>query len=461
MCFLSLNTVHAIMYHLILVFYIMLLGCWIKSSALFSVEGLSRKFIFLVFLSKIIAGISYGFIHTHYFSGGDTFLYLKESTAIGQSIFVYPQYYLYSLMGWATDIPDKAVFIYPESAIFWKDLGSYVLVHWHGLLHPLTWGNYNLTIFFIAVIGLLASLNFYTLFKKVLALPPVILIICCFFLPSLTFWTSGFHKDVYVYYALSLLFLGLHDLEQSSHWKQSIPKIIVALLILGLIRHYLLFLVLPASTAFFFSLKNDKHLLFNYGTVYTVFIISFFIFFQFALDIHILEILADKQAAFIAETGGSKIKDINTFSPSILGVFGALPMAIVNVLARPFLWECTDFLQVLASFEILCFLLLVLVSFLIKKQTTARPKLLLPFLLSFSISNLLLIGLLVVNSGTIVRYRSIALGLLTLLIMRIIDFRKVGLNTTECKTNHDTAEKFSPHLTKNKKKHSKSQKSML
>lgn len=449
------------MYHFILVFYIMLLGWWIKSSALFSVEGLSRKFIFLVFLSKIIAGISYGFIHTHYFNGGDTFLYLRESTSIGQSIFVYPQYYLYSLLGWAIDIPNKSVFIYPESAIFWKDLGSYVLVHWHGLLHPLTWGNYNLTIFFIAVVGLLASLNFYKLFKKVLALPSVILVICCFFLPSLTFWTSGFHKDVYVYYALSLLFLGLYELEQSSHWKQTIPKIIIALLILGLIRHYLLFLVLPASTAFLFSLKKNKYLLLNYCTVYTVFIVAFFVLFQFVLDIHILEILADKQAAFIAETGGSKIKNINTFAPSILGVIGALPMAIFNVLARPFLWECKDFLQTLAGLEILCFLLLGLVSFLIKKSPPTSPKLLLPFLLSFSLSNLLLIGLLVVNSGTIVRYRSIALGLLTLLIMRIIDFRKTGLNSTECKANLDTVEKFSPHLTKHKKKHSNSQKPMF
>ena len=154
------------MHYLILASYILLLGWWIKSSSLFSIEGLSRKFIFFVFISKVLTGITYGLIHTYYFSGGDTFLYLKESTLIGETIFVYPQYYLYSLLGWATELPNSTVFIYPDASIFWKDLGSYVLVHWHGLLHPFTQGLYHLTIFFIAVVGLMASLNFYNCLIK-------------------------------------------------------------------------------------------------------------------------------------------------------------------------------------------------------------------------------------------------------------------------------------------------------
>lgn len=448
------------MHYLILASYILLLGWWIKSSSLFSIEGLSRKFIFFVFISKVITGITYGLIHTYYFSGGDTFLYLKESTLIGKTIFVYPQYYLYSLLGWATELPNSTVFIYPDASIFWKDLGSYVLVHWHGLLHPFTQGHYHLTIFFIAVVGLMASLNFYKLFNQILALPPFVLIICCFFLPSLTFWTAGFHKDVYVYYALSLLFLSFYEFEQKKHSMYSFLKIIGSLLLLGLIRHYLILLIIPASVAYLISLKKQRHLILTYSAVYAVFAVIFFAFNYLVIDVDILQILANKQADFIAETGGSAIRDITTFPPSLIGVLGAIPMAIVNVLARPFLWECKDALQMMASIEILCFLILVLLSFFIKKQTLSSPKLLLPFLLSFSLSNLLLIGILVVNSGTIVRYRSIALGLLTLLIMRIIDFRKIGLHTDKGRLYSNDIS-FGQGNTKNKKKHSKSQKSVL
>lgn len=438
------------MIYLVLIFYILLFAWWIKSSSSFAFEGLTRQFIFFIFISKLVAGISYGLIHTYYFNGGDTFLFFQESTLIGNSIFSNPQYYLYSLLGWSVEQPTIPVFIYPEPSIFWKDLGSYVLVHWHGLLHPLTLGNYYLHIFFIAIVSLFASLNFYKLFKGILDLPQPVLLICCFFLPSLTFWTSGLHKDAYVYYALSLLFLGMYQLGQNLNNSTGYFKVITALLLVGLFRHYLLVLIMPATIAYIISLKQQKQLLLTYSAVYVVFLGFFMVVSNYLLDLQIFQVLADKQAAFMAETGGSSIKDISSLNPSFLGIIGAIPIAIVNVMARPFLWECADFLQLLASIEILCFLLLMAFSFVVKRKQINAPNLLLPYLVAFAVSNLLLIGLLVVNSGTIVRYRSIALGLLTLLITRIVDFRKIGFK--------QQGQSKSPisNLSNTKKPHSKS-----
>jgi hypothetical protein len=414
------------MIYILLLIYILLAGWWIKSSSYFAIAGLSRKFIFFIFCTKIVSGIMYGLIHLSYFDGGDTILFLSESTLIGNTLLTYPDYYIGSLLGWEVTLPTAEVFIYPESGLFWKDFGSYTLVHLHGLLHLFTFGNYDLHIFFIAIAGLFGSLNFYKLFRQVLNLPKPVLLTCCFFLPSLTFWTSGLHKDVYVYYGLSLFFLSLLKMRDELS-TNNILKLATSILIIGLSRHYLLILILPATISYIITIKYTKRVLTTYLSVYSCFVVAVVLSCSFFLNTNVFEVLADKQAAFLSEKGTSSLEDAEAFAPSVWGVTGMLPMATINVFGRPFLWECKDFLQFLASIEILCFLFLVILTFLIKKKAVQRPDLILHFIVAYTISNLLLIGLLVSNVGTIVRYRAVALGLLTILITHILDFHKFGM----------------------------------
>jgi len=252
------------MSYLLLVIYIMALVWWIKSTKTLNTPGLSRNFVCFIFISKIIVGLLYGFIHHTYFKGGDTFIYLKESTLLGSTFLAHPSYYLGSLLGWDVAVPNAVVFTYPNAAIFWKDLGTYSLVHIHAILYPFTFGCYQLHIFFIAIIGLFASLNFYNVFRQILDLPKIVLIACCFFLPSLTFWTAGLHKDVYIYFGLSLFLLSLLELQQKKQSFKTILKLCTAILIIGMIRHYLLVLLLPATLAYLSTLYYSKRILTTY-----------------------------------------------------------------------------------------------------------------------------------------------------------------------------------------------------
>ncbi len=414
------------MIYFLLFIYVLAFGWWIKSSAAFAIEGLSRPFISFIFVSKVIVGLLYGAIHLSYFNGGDTFLYLQESTLIGSTFFSYPEYYIGSLLGWEVALPTAEVFTYPESSIFWKNLGSYILVHLHGFLHLFTFGYYELHIFFIAIIGLFASLNFYKIFSKILNLPKSVLIICCFFLPSLTFWTAGLHKDVYVYFGLSLFLMALLEFQNEHKSSKTAFKLIAAILIIGLARHYLLVLLLPATIAYLITLRKPKRVWTTYLTVYSAAAFLAIFFSKFILNIEIFELLANQQAAFLAEVGSSSIQNVEPFEPTIWGVLGMTPMAVINVLGRPFLWECRDFLQVLASIEILCFLGLMVFAFVVRKQSIESPNVLIHFILAYAISNILLVGLLVSNIGTIVRYRAIALGILSALLTHILDFYHIG-----------------------------------
>jgi hypothetical protein len=424
----------------------MAFGWWVKSTKTLNTPGLSRNFICFIFLSKIIAGLLYGFIHYTYFKGGDTFIYLDESTLLGSTFLAHPQYYLGSLLGWDVVVPDAAVFTYPSSAIFWKDLGTYSLVHIHALLYPFTFGAYHLHIFFIATIGLFASLNFYNVFRQILDLPKVALIVCCFFLPSLTFWTAGLHKDVYVYFGLSLFLLSLLELQQKKQSFKTLLKLCAAILIVGLIRHYLLVLLLPATLAYLSTLYYSKRIWTTYLMVYSLCIGFVFLVTKFVFGIELFEILVNQQAAFLAETGGSSIQNVEPLSPTFGSIVRTIPIALTNVLGRPFLWECKDFLQCLASLEILSFLILIVVSLRFKKQSIKSPNILIHFIIAYAITNLLLVGLLVANIGTIARYRAIALAILSALLTHIFDFNKVRSSKLISTNSH------SPKIESNTKK---------
>lgn len=408
------------MHYLVLLIYLFLCFYWIKVAPYFKQFSIPRNAIGGLFLLKLGLGLIYGQIHYSYFQGGDTFIYLNESTLIGQTFLEHPMYYLQSLLGMHPPLPETTVFTYPPSAIFWKDLGTYMLVHIHALLYPLTRGYYELHIFFISIIGLLASLNFFRIFKQLLDLPKSLLYLLCFGLPSLSFWTAGLHKDVYVYWGLSLIFGALLALQQKKQPKQY-WKLGAGLLIIALTRHYLLVLLFPAALVYGLDLYQKRTNKWRYLASYVGLASLVIALAQGIWGVNLLQILAEQQATFIAERGGSAILDIEPFEPTLWGVLRMVPIAIINVLGRPFLWECSDGLQLIAGLEIVAFWILLLAFLVVKKVSHQRANPLLNLMGSYAISNLFLIGLLVANVGTIARYRCIALAILVALLANLIE----------------------------------------
>ncbi|MFK7798131.1 MAG: hypothetical protein AB8E82_11805 [Aureispira sp.] len=407
------------MTYILLALYLLVFGFWLRRTPSVEHLDLSRRFLFSIFLFKLLMGGAYLLIYKYYFVDGDTFAYLQESTLIGQSFWEYPSYYFANIFGVGASPPEGAtVFLYPPAHLFWKDLGTYILVHFHALLYPFTNGLYGVHLFFIGLLGWLASLNFYHIFKKVLYLPKQLLLICCFFLPSLSFWTAGMHKDVYVYYGLSLFCLGL------LRWQQQENKVwqplISGVLVIGLTRYYLLALLLPAAVAYLITLRQ-KRVFISYALVYLASLVIALISCELLLGKSVFELLSQRQLAFLAEKGGSSIIDVIPFEPTLGGVLSALPAAIFNIIGRPFLWECKDILQLVASLEMISFMVLLTFSLSYRKTATTNIHPLVYFLLAYTISNLLLVGLLVYNIGTLVRYRAIGLGILSTLLMHLLD----------------------------------------
>ncbi len=408
------------MTYILLTLYLLAFGLWLRRTPSVEQHDLSRRFLFSIFLFKLLMGGVYLLIYKYYFVEGDTFAYLQESTLIGQTFLEYPSYYLQNLFGTPIPPPEGAtVFLYPPTHLFWKDLGTYILVHFHALLYPFTGGLYGLHLFFIGLFGWKASLNFYEVFKKVLHLPKALLLVCCFFLPSLSFWTAGMHKDVYVYYGLSIFCTGLLRWQQGEN-RPVWSCLVAGVLVIGLMRYYLLALLLPATIAYRITM-HQKRVFRTYLLVYVASLGVAVLGSELLLHKSVFELLSQRQLAFLAEKGSSSIVGVAPFEPTFWGVLAALPVAVFNIIGRPFLWECKDILQVFASLEMISFMLLLVFALSYKKTSAAPTHPLLYFLLAYTVSNLLLVGLLVYNIGTLVRYRAIGLGVLSTLLTHLLD----------------------------------------
>ena len=415
---------------LIIIFYSIIFCFIIARIGFFKVKGLSASFICIAFLIKLTAGILYGYLHRNYLMGGDTMEYYLASDQIANTFFQYPLYYLKSWLFMNPDIPSASVYIYPDWAYIQKDYGTYLLSHVHAIPQFFSFGYYNVHIVFVAFLALLGSLNIYRALSDTIHLPKNFLIFACFFMPSVLFWTAGLHKDVWVYLGISLLLLGLRKLYLFK--KIANLEMFAGILIIAVFRYYLIPLIVPGILAMAWSVNDNKSApLYKFLAVYSIFALFLFSLEFFGLY-PLLNILAERQAEFLNEMGNSSIQGVQPLVATWSNFFLQIPRSIVNVCFRPFIWDCNDVLQLISSLEILVFWIFAIFSISFRRtESKANP--LSYFIFFYAASNLLLVGLLVSNVGTIVRYRSIALSLLFVVALQAFDFIKLGLQNR--KTN--------------------------
>jgi hypothetical protein len=149
-------------------------------------------------------------------------------------------------------------------------------------------------------------------------------------------------------------------------------------------------------------------------TILKMFLISICIFLAilFLIDIYTPKIslfqeLLVRRAYFLNSPGNMSFR-VEEIPQNYHGFLLLLSEAIINPFIRPLPIDCNVFLAYLASIETII-LLIILIVLLIKsnlKNIIKNPYAI--FSILFGLSTLFLIGLIVNNSGAIVRYRSIA-----------------------------------------------------
>jgi hypothetical protein len=252
----------------------------------------------------------------------------------------------------------------------------------------------------------------------------VAVFLATFLLPSFIYWTSGIHKDGFVFVGFALIVYNIYFGLRTRHF----PFTRWLLILLGLIlllslRNYLLVIILPAIAAWLLAEKLRAKPILVFSGLYLVFAVFFFSFKYLSPKLNFPQAVANKQQSFLNLKGGSPVP-VTRLEPSLPGFLKNMPEAISLAVLRPYPSDVNHLLSLAASTEInillLCFILFLLWRI---KDQPLTPFLL--FCLFFSMSVLLTIGYTVNFLGSIVRYRSIVLPFLVIPMMALINWNRL------------------------------------
>ena len=393
-----------------LVYFILLLLI-IANKRFFKSDSISKKVLLIGFSLKVFSAMLFGYFYrSGMLTGGDTFLYFDDGNIIYNTFKTDPFIYFKLAIGTNdfTPVP-KYLLPYTDAMHFWFDNSNYFLVRLNALIRPFSFGVYNVHAIIFAFLSFIGTYNLYLFFENKVISKRVLQFIL-FGIPSIVFWTSGVHKEAIVIFALGTILYNLDEIIKSVYTKRNIFFAVLGLIILGYIRIYLLAFLLPLIAAMILYNRFESK-----ETSLKVFFICIgaFLAILFLIDVYTPKVSFFHEMlvrrAFFLNSPGNMSFPVEGIPHNYKGVLMLIWEAVTNPFIRPLPNDCNIFLAYLASFET-CILLFVFISLLVTvkvKSILRNPYAI--FSILFGLSTLFLIGLIVNNSGAIVRYRSVAI----------------------------------------------------
>ncbi|MDX2001007.1 MAG: hypothetical protein SFW35_01115 [Chitinophagales bacterium] len=391
--------------------YVFLFGNIILRTRFFK-NGPGTKFLLSIFITKCLLSVIYWELHVSEYGGGDSFFYFLDGEIIGNKMAGEQWKYLQLTFGPnGGEIPSN---IAPEIELmgYWTDTSDYMVVRFNAFVYPFSFGNpyvHGIFMSFLSLSGLLAlykGVSQFSLHNKQL------LKVAIFGIPSVLFWTSGLHKEGLLIFALGWFFYAIFSMGSGKlNWKY-INLAIVSSLFVYLIRDFVFFLLLPGLVAYLLSKRFPKYTLPINLAVYLSTAIIGAQLYILPGGINYLQLIAQKQAAFKALTGGNTTIELHDFEPNLLHMAVYAPEAFFNVIIKPVAVGFTPISHFLIVIENLFFLLMIVTAllFLDYKRFKVHPAMI--WFKLYGLSLVILTGFIVPNIGAIVRYRSIALPFL-------------------------------------------------
>ncbi len=415
----------------------------IQKIRFFDLNGISKKWLTMIFLLKVIAGLAVWAIYTFYYTDratADIYKYFDDSKVIFDALKTNPSHYFAMLTGFGNDGADFNQ--YYNQMNFWARAhdtnvlnDSHTIIRFNALVRLFSMGYFNVhTVFmcFLSFIGLVAT---YKTFSEFLMDKKKELFYAVFLLPSVMFWGSGVLKEGILFFALGLLiyfFNRLFDLK-------AFLIVISMAFLLGFSKFYVWLSLLPGLIFLLWVNKTGaKKIAFKFITV--VFILSI-IGFNVDRIINIqnpLVTLSQKQIEFnklasgeMTDATGKLIPvansaiQINKLEPTFVSFVKNIPQAISNVLLRPFPWEMNSIMMLMAGFENMIILLILFVCLYFIAPFQKLPWHLILFCVSFVILQFIVIGETTPIIGAINRYRTPTLPFLLIAFLLVLDKPKL------------------------------------
>jgi hypothetical protein len=396
--------------YILFVVYLLIL-CWLITKVSFvKNSGLSSRLIVLLFLLKIVAGLAIGWIsYNTYNTGNDYWDVNREGWKEYQILLNNPKEYFTNIFH--SHYTKGYGGLFDSFQSFWNDLRNNIIIKFLSVCDIFSQGNYYINSLFFNFICFLGHVAFYRVFIQVYKKQQPGVIICCFLLPSMLYFTSGVQKDGIVFTTLGFLsYAVFQSLHQNVFSKKRVLVIILAFAVLFLIRSYVLINVLPALIIWVLVKKFNWPPLRSFIAGYIILGLIFFNINSVFKAVNPPATVAQKQADFFTLPKAVSQLETDTLYPTFKSFLYNAPQAYNHLLLRPYINELLTKSMLPVIIETVIYqLLFVLVIFFKRKEEHNQYNPFILFGVFFTLTMLLFIGYIMPNLGSLVRYRSVYL----------------------------------------------------
>lgn len=378
---------------------------------------LLKPFFWPGLILRLCGGLFIGVLYNGYYTGGDTWVYFNDGSAIaalaGESWSGYLQF-LWS--GQHPSLPDFGQV--PPRALFFTKIASLSVL--------LSGYNYWIASCWFSLLSFLAS---WFLVREIDAIQPRwrgAALFSFLFLPSVVCWTSGLIKESIA--MASLCFVVVVFLRTWSGRKVSIPMglmLIPAVWILWGLKYYYLAVLLPVTITELIMNRVVRPRLrgMNSYTSTGIWLILFLIPVSLVSVLHpnfypqrFLDVIVTNYETFESISDPNDVVHFSGLAAEPWSIVSHSPKALIAGLFRPFLWEATSIVKLMAATETL-FLLVLFIGFVPATISRKEPWSVLSLpLIVYCCALAIFLALSTPNLGTLSRYRVGFLPFFVLLI---------------------------------------------
>ncbi len=383
---------------------------------------------FLLFVLKVSAGIFASALYMHLYGGGDTHLHFQDSQVITRSFFENKQDFFAILTATMDDqefVEKHGIMLgWNNNDVIYND--NRTMIRLNGIIGLFSFGVYNVHVVFFAFLAMIGLTGLYKATRLLTDQHPYLLLGVIFLAPGIVFWCSMASKESLLVFTMGMFLYHCIRLLTISQSASNMIGMFLAGFLFIHIKAYFLILITPCLLAFtWVHVTNQKFSMLKYGFIYIVCAVLFFNAKHLFDGFDPVDVLVMKRMNFEAFASASPVNfrsyiQLPEFSSAWGDIVTVAPIAAFSVLTRPYIWESTSPLMILAALENILLFLVIMTGFrFLKWDRLAKNKNLLLFCLSFVISIYILIGLTSPVMGAIVRYKAAALPFLLIIPLLI------------------------------------------
>ena len=389
--------------------------------------GISSGILLSLFLLKILAGIAIGWIAIHIYGPGNDYWDVNDfAREEYQLLHTNPGKYFINIF--TSDYQDGYAGIFSSGDSYWNDLKGNIVIKLVSVFNIFSQGDYYINSLFFNFIIFFGHVILYRLFIKIFPQRQLLVIIGCFLLPSTIYFSSGIHKDGLVFLMLAVLIYSVYEsLIKNRFNLKRVLLIIVTLVLLFLLRNFIFLALLPGLFAWILATKTKWPTLPVFAAVYLLCGLLVFNIDAVVQKIKPLEIIISKQTEYLKLDSAATQIELTPLQPTFKSFAVNAAQAFNHSFLRPYIWELPVKTILPLSIELLGYqILFLLLIFFRRKGFNPANKPLLLFILFFIITTFLIIGCIVPNLGSLVRYRSLYLPLIITPILCCISWERIA-----------------------------------